>query len=349
MRRSRLGNAETPARAIDGGRRARRPSRLRLLQIGLTLLAVAALIYVVDWQSFLATLTSANPRLLALGLGLLMIDRVLMSYKWGLLLKVQRADLPLWENCGIYSLVTLAGMLLPATIGGDIVRTGWLWRRGLAASAAAASIALERVIGFAVALAFAGAGLTFLAGQATTALDLKPLLAITLLAFIGVLLALFLSFRVPSGWLPERLVGGRFGAKLAGLLGRLHTAYVAYRTRRGLIFGFAMLTVAEYLLIILTTFVIARALGIQVGVVYFGAALAVALVIARLPIAIDGIGVFEGAFVLLLAWAGVPPAATVALAVTARFLLLLSCAPPALLLLCRTPLRLQDLSRPLER
>ena len=345
IRRFRPDGGATPAAIVDGAKAVRRPSRHRLMQIGFTLLAVAALLYVVDWQSFLATLASASLSLLGLGLVLLVIDRLLMSWKWGLLLDAQGFHLPLWENWGIYSLVTFAGMLLPATIGGDLIRTGWLWRRGLPASAGAASIILERVVGSAVALAFAGAGLIFLAGHATAALDLTPLLAVTLASFGGVLLALLLSFRVPPGWLPDRLVGSRLGS----FLGRLHAAYTGYRTRPGLILVFAALTVAEYLLIILTTFVIARALGIEVGAVYFGAALAVALVIARLPIAIDGIGVFEGALVLLLAWADVAPAATVALAITARFLLLLSCMPPALLLLCLTPLRLRDLSRPLER
>ena len=105
----------------------------------------------------------------------------------------------------------------------------------------------------------------------------------------------------------------------------------------------------EYLLIILTTFVIAKALASTSAFVYFGAALAVALVIARLPIALDGIGMFEGAFALLLAWTGVPPAATVALAVCSRLLLLLACAPPAIVLLWLTPIRLRDLFRPPER
>ncbi len=337
------------ARAGVEGSAARRPSRLRLVQVGLTLAAVAVLVYVVDWRSFLATLAAADPGTLALGLALLVLDRVLMSYKWGLLLAARGAHLPLWETTGIYALVTLAGTLLPATIGGDIVRTGWLWRRGVPAGVAAASIALERAVGFAVALAFAGAGLAFLAAQATTGLDLKPLLAITLSTFALMLLALFLSFRVPAAWLPERLIGGLFGARLAGFLARLHGAYVAYRAQPGVILAFAALTIAEYLLIILATFVIARALGIEVGVVYFGAALAVALVVARLPIAIDGIGMFEGAFALLLAWTGVPPAATVALAVCSRLLLLLSCAPPAIVLLWLKPIQLRDLFRPPER
>jgi uncharacterized protein (TIRG00374 family) len=333
---------EAPAAA----RAARRPSRLRLVQLGLTLAAVAVLVYVVDWSSFLATIASASPGLLALGLLLLVVDRVLMSYKWGLLLAARGAHLPLWENCGIYALVTLVSVLLPATIGGDLIRTGWLWRRGVPASAAAASIALERAVGFAVALAFAGAGLAFLAAQATTELDLEPLLAVTLASFALMLLALFLSFRVPAAWLPQRRVGGLLGGRLAGFLARLHGAYVGYRAQPAVVLAFSALTIAEYLLIILATFVIGRALGIEAGVLYFGAALAVALVIARLPIAIDGIGVFEGAFALLLAWTGVPPAATVALAVCSRVLLLISCAPPAILLLWARPVRLRDLFNP---
>jgi uncharacterized membrane protein YbhN (UPF0104 family) len=57
-----------------------------------------------------------------------------------------------------------------------------------------------------------------------------------------------------------------------------------------------------------------------VGVLYFAAALPLALLISRLPISIDGIGVFEGMFIVLMSLAGLSAAQAVAIAVTSRIL-----------------------------
>jgi hypothetical protein len=87
---------------------------------------------------------------------------------------------------------------MPATIGGDMLRIAWLWRRGLPSSKSIASIALERLIGAVVALSGAAAALAYfsvgLAGHA----ELRPVLEIALTA-LALLLggACFRSGRAP--------------------------------------------------------------------------------------------------------------------------------------------------------
>lgn len=336
-------DTEVPSQvARAGGRRFR---IVRLVQVLLTVAAVGLIALVIDWRQFVAAIGGTDVAVLGLAGALLLLDRLLMSYKWGLLLQAHDVRLPLWQNWGLYSIATLAGTILPATVGGDLLRVTWLWRRGNDTGIAMASIALERLVGFAVGLSLAVASLAYLLAASAAGADLSAFLLPTLTALLLFLIALVLSFHTRVGRALQRYLPGMIGHKLAGWVTRAHSAYLGYLAKPGVVVAFVGLTIVEYLLIVLATYVVARALGIEIGILPFGTALAVAMLVARLPIAIDGIGVFEGAFVLLLALEGVAPGATIALALISRLLNLVVCAPPAALLLCSTALSLSDLRR----
>lgn len=103
------------------------------------------------------------------------------------------------------------------------------------------------------------------------------------------------------------------------------------------------MTVAEQLLTLVMMYVLAPALGIEVPLLHFCAAVAVAMLVSRLPIAIDGIGVYEGVLILLLELTGVDAAETVALAIVGRALNVVAFLPGAILLIALTDARLADL------
>lgn len=332
------------AGAAGGSARGAGARRARRLQWALTLLTLGLVAWLVDWGRFLDLARAAQPSLLALAAALFAADRLLMSYKWRLLLVAQGARLPLWECWGLYSLATLAGIVMPATIGGDVLRMAWLWRRGVPATRSVASIALERLIGAVVALATPAAALACLSAQLAGRAGLRMVLAVVLAALAllvaGILLSFWQGILRPLAWLP-----GRLGRKLAAWLEAAHASYVTYLSNPGTVAGFTLLTVLEYLLILVATYVVALAFRIEVGPIDFAAALSLAMLLARLPIAIDGLGVFEGSLIGLLALAGVDPADSLALAIASRLLVLLICAPPAALLLALAPIGLHDLRR----
>jgi glycosyltransferase 2 family protein len=341
-----LGEASAAPAGTDEGVSARgaRTSRGRHVQLALTLLAIGAVAWVVDWGRFVDLVRTAQPSLLGLAAALFAADRLLMSYKWRLLLTAQGARVPLWECWGLYSLATLSGIIMPATIGGDVLRSAWLWRRGVPGSKSIASIALERLIGAVVALSAAAAALAYLSAELAGRAELRTSLGVVLAALAllvgGLLLSFWRGVLRPLAWLR-----GRLGRKVAAWLAAVHASYVAYLSSPGVVAAFALLTVVEYLLILVASYVVALALRIAVGPVDFAAALSLAMLLARLPIAIDGLGVFEGSLIGLLVLAGVPPAGSLALAVASRLLNLLICAPPAALLLAVTPVGLQEIRR----
>jgi hypothetical protein len=127
------------------------------------------------------------------------------------------------------------------------------------------------------------------------------------------------------------------------VLARTYSAYANYRSAPGALAAMTWLTFTEQLLTLFMNYVLGLALGIEVPVLQFGAAVAVALLVSRLPITIDGIGVYEGVLILVLRLAGVDPADAVALAVVGRTLNLAAFLPGALVLIALTDMRLADL------
>jgi uncharacterized protein (TIRG00374 family) len=342
---------------VSGGPAAERPGKIahriragRLVQLALTILACGAIVYIVDWEKFVGSLSRAHFGMLALAYALFVADRVLMGYKWGLLLRVQGIRVPLWERWGIYSLATLASSFLPATVGPDALRIAWLWRRGAPGWPVTASVVVERLLGFAVSLGIAATALLYLSQVSLeTSVDFGaaiPVVLLVLLAVVG-LMTLSLSRRITR--FVEGRLGGLFGQRIKGLLGQAHAAYAAYRSAGGVLAATTVLTIAEQLLTLAMTYVLAPALGIEVPFLHFCAAVAVAMLVSRLPIAIDGIGVYEGVLILLLELTGVDPAETVALAIVGRALNIVAFLPGAILLIALTDLRLADLLRRTRR
>ena len=72
----------------------------RRLQLAFTVLAIGLIAWLVDWTRFDDLVRAADPRLLLLAAFLFAADRLLMSYKWKLLIDAQGTRVPLLEILG---------------------------------------------------------------------------------------------------------------------------------------------------------------------------------------------------------------------------------------------------------
>jgi len=103
-------------------------------------------------------------------------------------------------------------------------------------------------------------------------------------------------------------------------LHQFHSTYIAYKNDKKNMVIFFILTFIEQFMPIFDCWLIARGLGIDVGIAYIAGAVPLAMLISRLPISLDGIGVFEGVFILLMAFAGVTASEAVAISLAGRIL-----------------------------
>jgi uncharacterized membrane protein YbhN (UPF0104 family) len=293
--------------------------RSRIIQVGLSVLAILALGWWIDWRAVARVVDQASPSLIVLCVVLYAAQRFLMAGKWLLLLRVHGVRMGLLPATWLYSAATLAGSFLPSTVGGDAMRVGWLWRNGVDANDAAASVVVERVVGAFVTMAAAMVGMFWLGRLAAFSDEMHGMIlaAAAVMALIGAGLAWSWAgpARLRIAFSENHLIGR--------MVGRFRTAWLRQGRRPDVVAAFAGLTLFESVYSLFMGWLTAHALGIEVAFVDLAAAYAVALAVTRLPLTIDGIGVYEGIMALLLGTvAGLPAAESVALILVGRVLFL---------------------------
>jgi glycosyltransferase 2 family protein len=308
------------------------------LRISITVLACALLlIYVVDVRTVLQTLSRCDPIWALVALGVFTLDRILMSYKWGLLLTIRGYRVTLKERLMVYCSSMMWGLALPSTVGADGIRILLVRRFGVRMDDALATILVERGLGFVSALLMGVISLLLLRFLVPDAAEYGVPLLIgiaSLLVAIGVLLLSFNSKAVTS---VLRLLPGRVAhSSAARLLSRLHEAYRSLAFDRRRLAWFFVLTITEQLLMAACYGLIALALQLEFNVVLLLAAVLLAILVARLPISIDGLGVYEGIFIGIMSLGGVRPDDSLALSLAARVFQIVVWLPWWLMLVART-------------
>ncbi len=256
------------------------------------------------------------------------LDRALMTFKWVWLLRGRGARLPFFQGMKIYCAAMVWGMFLPSTVGADAIRAFSVSRLGFDSKEVIASIVVERMGGFLSAMLL---GLLSLAALSSTGrLDGQfaavwqlgmAMLAVTILIFVS-----SFSQRV-FDWIHGRFLYKFRNAKIMQKLRQFHLTYQAYQNNKRILAGFLGLTFGEQLMPILHSWLIAWGLGVPVSLLYLAGAIPLSILISRIPISIDGIGVFDGVFILLMSLAGISPAEAIAITLVGRILQTLSWLP----------------------
>lgn len=307
------------------------------LRIAITLLLCALLVLIVDPRTVLRTLLRCDPFWAALAIVALTLDRILMSFKWGLLLAIRGYAMTLWQKLMVYCSSMMWGLALPSTVGADGIRVLLAHRFGVRADDAVATILVERGIGFVSALTSGLIGLLVLRTLVPDASAYRyPLLAgfALLLSVIAILMFSFSAGALDSirKLMPKSIAASR----AMKLLERLHLAYRSLAVDRPKLATFSALTLLEQLLMIFCYWLVASALGIALNSVILFAAVALAILVSRLPISIDGIGIYEGVFIGILNLAGIRFEDALAISIAARALQILVWMPWWLALMTRT-------------
>ena len=320
-----------------------RPGRASLLaRLAVSVGLLALLVALVDRPRLTARLAGADPRFLLWVVALATADRLLMAWKWWLLIRGREAAVSLWAAIRAYYLGSFAGYFLPMTVGADAVRVAALSGGGRTAGLIA-SVLLERTVGALAQAVLATVSLAMLIGLGLGA-RIGPAQR---WALGGVVVAAFLafpfSFRV-AAWAAGRLAAsGGFPAKL----GALAAAYARYAASAGLVVVFFGLTLVEGAFPVMIHYAAGRALGLDPGWTFYVATVPLVFLVARLPVSLGGLGFLELSFVSLAGFLGVGWTDAFAIAGLATALYLLALAPGAVLYL--VPATAPVAARPRER
>jgi uncharacterized protein (TIRG00374 family) len=165
---------------------------LYLLRIAVSVALVAYLAYSAQAWRALRPLSPHGWAYVVLIAVLVNLDRIVMAYKWGILLKAVGVDLSFGDAVRHYYIGTFWGMFLPASVGGDVIRTYRVSAQTRMGGEAASSVILERVLGLLATLIMAIACTAALAVLLPDlALQFARILGIALLAFTALFLLSF--------------------------------------------------------------------------------------------------------------------------------------------------------------
>lgn len=258
-----------------------------------------------------SALDGASPIWIALGFAVQIVIRVVNAWRIRIIAVAQCAPLSFGAILSVLFTSALYGLLLPGSIGGGAATLVKYVGKGATASAALASMLVNRLLETITVISSAVFfwGLAQLQAGPARYSQLAPILVITApLLLIGAYVLLFGRTRLLarigrwlSFWERRRLTRG-----LGALLQQCARAGTLRAT---LAAGVCSLSVLKELLAALSAYCFARCLGIELPYVAVAWMQSAVGLLVLLPISISGLGVREGTLVLATRAYGVAPAA----------------------------------------
>jgi uncharacterized protein (TIRG00374 family) len=282
--------------------------RGQLFDIAKVLISLGLIVWVfsrVNLAEVAGQLASANLWLFLAALALYLVAIAVNGLKWQVLLRAQGVSVPLRAVLEFLFIGFFFNNLLPANVGGDVMRGYGLARYTERAAAAAVSVIVDRIVGLLAYMSTAGLA-AIVAVNITGRADLRSVewVAVVALLVLALGFGTLLSRRLRA--LISRFFGWRWLAPLAPIWGRISDAFNAYRFRYGalaLAFGIALLGI---LCTTLVNWLLSQSMqGLMplMAILLFNPIIALVLMV---PISIGGIGVSQNAYPFFYGLAGVP-------------------------------------------
>lgn len=287
---------------------------LKLLLSGLL---IGYLFRNIDVGAALERARALDPWLAAATLGLFVVQASIAGWRWNIVLKAVGEPLSFGRSLVLCYIGSFFNQALPSAVGGDAVRMYKGYKGGLSLSGAINSVMLDR-LSTVVSLVFLVVVLQpFLMAHVEdhSAQWVFPLLSVG--AVIG-LAVLMLLDRMPASLRRWQVVRGL--AALAADTRRLflrpsHAALSLFSSTIG------------HLNLSFATWVLARGLGIEVGLMDCLVLIPPVILVTTLPISIGGWGVREGAMVGAFALVGVPAESSLVLSILFGLTAMISSLP----------------------
>jgi len=260
---------------------------------------------------------------------------VLGSWQWDQLLAAVGIQIPFWKVCAYYHVGLFFNNFLPANIGGDLVRIADATRYDTTPATAFSTVLMDRMVG---TVALAGLALV----TTLPAID-RFHLTLAYLALVG-----FFVFSVIMIWavfhpglLPalERVLARIGLGSLKPHLDDLAARLADFRDQRGLMLRLVAVALIVQVSRIAVHVLVARSLGLHIPLAYFFLFVPLLAVIVSLPISLNGIGLREGAGVVLFGLIGVGRTQAFALQFTTYLVAVAVSLLGGLIFLVRTPRR----------
>jgi uncharacterized membrane protein YbhN (UPF0104 family) len=267
-------------------------NNLRLLVSGLLLAVVA---WRMSWSQAAQTFAQVRVELWAAAVVLYVLTQIVSGWRWQILARPLGFERPLWQYTGFYFVGMYFNLVLPTSVGGDVVRAWYLDGQSGRRLSAFLSVFVDRLSGLVVLVALA------VAASVLSPIDLSRWM---LVCVWGAAAALLFGMAT----LPLLARYPLLGDKYAKLGAEVRDSFALILRPLPL----ALSLVVQSANVVLV-WLVGLALGVSVPAAYYWVLVPMVTLLTMAPVSINGVGVREGAMIAFLGPLGVPAAAAVSL------------------------------------
>lgn len=299
---------------------------ITLAKIAVTVILIAYIFSTVDRKAVAASLAAANPWLILLALAFYILAIAINSMKWHVLLAALEVRVPFKAVLQFMFVGFFFNSILPANIGGDVMRGYGMARYTDRTADAAVSVVVDRIVGL----------LAYMSAAAVTAIvvvrlmnhaELQWLFNLALLALAAIMAALGVMLSRRLRLLLTRLLQKGPLARLLPLYESVSAALDAYRFCYRALFVAFLYGLAGLMATNVVNWLLFEALGGGVpfvDVMLFNPLIALVLLA---PISVGGHGVIQNAYPLFYGMLGVPEIQALAVSVLMSFIIIVGSLP----------------------
>ncbi|HZI89808.1 MAG TPA: lysylphosphatidylglycerol synthase transmembrane domain-containing protein [Candidatus Polarisedimenticolia bacterium] len=313
------------------------------LKILLSILLFVYVILKVSPRDVWTTMRAADGTMLGVAAALFFVSGLIGSWLWARLLRAQGVVIPYPKAASYYFVGLFFNNFLPSNVGGDIARISDARKHAEHVSPVFSATLMERLIGV-VAIGL----LAVIAALAAHRTIHAPVILMTTVAVF--LLAAALFFAVFHRGVLDLLVRpfGALGARrVERALGRLLDDVHGFRGEKGALAAAFAASMLVQVSRIYVHYLVGLALGVRLSLGYYFLFVPILAALISLPISLNGIGVREGAAVVLFQMVGLTREQSFSIPFLTYVISVLISLVGGLIFVSRTPLR--ALGRHLER
>ncbi len=289
-----------------------RKRRTLIIKSAISISLIVFILSRINFNQILDVLFNAHLGLLTCAWSLTFIGAFLTASRWRILLSAQEVFTTTRHLIACWMTACFFNQFLPSTIGGDVIRVYDSWKMGATKLGAAAVIGVDRLLGLFSLMIFGVIALYL----SSLLLEQHPeirMLVIGAAIGLGMIAAWIFIPSKSIDSIVDKFIGV-LPTKVKNIGIKFQSALTVYRGRTGMLVKGLILSALLQLNVIFFYFLIGSALDLPITFLDYMLIIPVANVVLLLPITINGVGLREGIFILLLSAFGIPIATSIAFA-----------------------------------
>ena len=242
---------------------------------------------------------------------LFLLNTLISSWKWQLLLRSDRICIPFRRLLVSYLIGSFFNLFLPSNIGGDSYRIYDIYQNSSRSGSSFASVLADRLSGFLALTLLSLFACLWLGNRNSNIHDLMWIPLGILVMLLGIIALLMYSKLADLllEWLPNGLA-----SRIGLFIRQLFDAFTRYGTRQKVCIHVLGLSLVFQISAAFCSYLMARSLHIEVSFLFFCAFIPLITLVEAIPISIYGIGVRDAGYAVFFALAGLTQIQTRSLA-----------------------------------